>query len=184
MFFFACFTFYPVLLRACAVLLSNVQQSTVLFLCATIIFSARYIWHIIYDTLWLLPIDGSGLPQYFHILDALLDEWPFVVVLVLLYTLAARRIGGLWTPAPQQQQQPLPQQGVTVAEKHAELQSALPGQNGQYPPYQPYQQFQYQQAPQYYYHEAPGVPVLRPELAGGVAPVPVNTQGQPGVAKD
>lgn len=76
-----------------------IKGGTVLLLVASIFWFVRFLWHLIYNALWLLPATSNGVPMWFNIADPLLNIWTFFVVLVLLYVLAARRMGGLWSTA-------------------------------------------------------------------------------------
>ena len=104
------------------------HNAPVLLLVAAIFNFIRYLYYVIYDGLFILPeytLYDTGL--YIWIVDAIFNNWFFLVVMALLYAMASKRAGGLWstaqpwtapmpagyTPYGQQQQQypPQPQTG-------------------------------------------------------------------------
>ncbi|KAL1889005.1 hypothetical protein Sste5346_009185 [Sporothrix stenoceras] len=76
-----------------------IKGTVVLYLVATIFWFLRFLWHLIYNAIWLLPEDSIGAPIWFEIADPLLNVWLFFITLLLLYIMAARRAGGLWSTA-------------------------------------------------------------------------------------
>lgn len=78
-----------------------IKNTAVLYLVATILWFIRYLWHLIYNAVWLLPTSSDGAPIWFNVADPLLNVWTFFVLLVLLYVVCVRRQQGLWsTPQP------------------------------------------------------------------------------------
>lgn len=76
-----------------------IKGTVVLYLVASIFWFLRFLWHLIYNAIWLLPENSIGAPLWFNVADPLLNVWLFFVTLLLLYILAARRAGGLWSTA-------------------------------------------------------------------------------------
>jgi hypothetical protein len=139
----------------------TVLQSAVLFLVAVILQFIRSLWSVIYDAAWILQY--NEIPEAVpNVVDPILNEWALFVVLVLVFVVGRRQLGGLWsTPQPwnqglapgavlpqqqggQWQKQQPPQMGGYQQPAHTEQSTGGWQHQGGYAP----QQYQGQQMPQ------------------------------------
>jgi len=93
---------YPGCSRCVPTRLTRPTQSAALFLAITILNFVRLLWFLIYAALFLLnPLTVGTTPEFSPIIDGIFDIWIFLIIVVLLFTLAIRKQKGLWsTPQP------------------------------------------------------------------------------------